>query len=613
MKNNLSGTHRFLRTHYLFWAAFLLMLMFLPGRSVRVLADDEIEEHFNLPFSNEWTSGETTSNKNVHLYKITTSRPGYVTVDIQNMKSGQIFFFLDENRGNLGQITSGSSGGIWGGSETSPYNGSRSFYLEAGTYYVNVHPWDYGPYFGKYKLKASFFDAGNQETEPNQDSNQAMPIVFNKEYKGLISVQDTTDWYRFTVEGTDPITLMFRVYCSGIDWQIHRSDLVGITGGTEYGGSLTAPKTRYFTRTLAPGSYYLRVAKNSAYGYYDFLFFHHVSHITLSAPTEMYVGEPQTVQATITPSNASFPKLTWTSSNPAVATVSDQGVVTPKAAGTVTITAAANDGVNQSASVKINVVVPALEIEQNKFTLMVGETAQIKITKLVPEGNVGYASSLLKVATVDDTGKITAVGAGKCQIKVWKGKVSKTVNVTVKRYSQKITGPKSSYVLTLGDDPFRLNAKTSGDGRLTYASSNYNVAKVSSAGRVSVTGIGTAKITIIASETSKYAKKTKSINIKVNPKKVTLKSVVNVKGKKVKVTWKRGAGIDGYEIEYSTKSNFKSGKKSIDVGSAKTTTRTLTGLKKGKTYYIRIRAYKDADDGNTYTSAWTKKSVEITQ
>ena len=51
----------------------------------------------------------------------------------------------------------------------------------------------------------------------------------------------------------------------------------------------------------------------------------------------------------------------------------------------------------------------------------------------------------------------------------------------------------------------------------------------------------------------------------------------------------------------------------MDIASPGTVTRTLSGLKKGKTYYVRIRAYKDASDGKTYISTWTKKSVKVTK
>ncbi|MCL2462946.1 MAG: Ig-like domain-containing protein, partial [Defluviitaleaceae bacterium] len=61
------------------------------------------------------------------------------------------------------------------------------------------------------------------------------------------------------------------------------------------------------------------------------------------------VGGTVTLTATVTPSSATDPSLTWTSGDEAVATVAD-GVVTGVKAGTATITAAANDGSGKSAS-----------------------------------------------------------------------------------------------------------------------------------------------------------------------------------------------------------------------------------------------------------------------
>lgn len=68
-------------------------------------------------------------------------------------------------------------------------------------------------------------------------------------------------------------------------------------------------------------------------------------------------GQTSTLTATVTPSNATNKNVTWTSSNPAVATVSNAGVVTAVANGTATIIATTADGSNKSAtcSVTINI------------------------------------------------------------------------------------------------------------------------------------------------------------------------------------------------------------------------------------------------------------------
>ena len=345
----------------------LILLGIVAGKSQIIYADGEVVEYFDLSLQDAWTSGETTSNKNIHLYKIVLNKPGMLTVTIKNMKGGQIFFLVDEDLRSVGdsngQITSGTSGGIWGATEVSPYVNSRSWYLEKGTYYVKIYPYNYGDYYGKYQVKAAFYDGQNMETEPNQNASQAMRIAYGQEYKALISEQDWYDWYQFDVSGTETISILFRHYSSGSDWKLLKSDLTSVASGTCWGGTLDSPKTEYITKTLAPGTYYFRNEYKSdsgfthgVRGFYDLMVFRPVTNITLNCQSPMYVGERQTVTAQITPSNATFQELGWSTSNNTIAEVSNTGIVTAKGVGTVTITAETIKGEKKSGSVKITVV-----------------------------------------------------------------------------------------------------------------------------------------------------------------------------------------------------------------------------------------------------------------
>lgn len=81
------------------------------------------------------------------------------------------------------------------------------------------------------------------------------------------------------------------------------------------------------------------------------------------------------------------------------------------------------------------------------------------------------------------------------------------------------------------------------------------------------------------------------------PGKVKIKSAKNVKGKKIKITWKKVTGATKYQVK---------------VGTTKKTTKKLTytmkGLKKNKTYKVNVRAYKK---GAGY-GAWSKtKKVKV--
>lgn len=74
-----------------------------------------------------------------------------------------------------------------------------------------------------------------------------------------------------------------------------------------------------------------------------------------STETELIVGEKQQLEATITPSNTTDKSITWSSSNKAVAEVSESGLVTAVGAGSCTIKATTNDGSNLDATCQIDV------------------------------------------------------------------------------------------------------------------------------------------------------------------------------------------------------------------------------------------------------------------
>jgi hypothetical protein len=83
----------------------------------------------------------------------------------------------------------------------------------------------------------------------------------------------------------------------------------------------------------------------------------------------------------------------------------------------------------------------------------------------------------------------------------------------------------------------------------------------------------------------------------------TLKSASNVEGKKINVSWGGVSGVSGYQVQCSTSSGFSSAK-SFTVSK---TSATLKGFSSGKTYYVRVRAYK----GNTYSPWSGAKKVKV--
>ena len=160
----------------------------------------------------------------------------------------------------------------------------------------------------------------------------------------------------------------------------------------------------------------------------------------------------------------------------------------------------------------------------------------------------------------------------------------KNKTYTGKSLTQKITVKNGSTTLTEGTDY-----------TVTYKN-NKNVGKAT----VTITGKG-----IYTESVSK--------TFTISPKATTLKKLTSPKSKKLKVTWnKQAAQMSGYQLQYSTSSKFTAKTtKSVKIKGGKTTAKTISKLKGGKKYYVRIRTYKTVS-GKTYNSSWSKaKSIKV--
>lgn len=122
-------------------------------------------------------------------------------------------------------------------------------------------------------------------------------------------------------------------------------------------------------------------------------------------------------------------------------------------------------------------------------------------------------------------------------------------------------------------------------------------------GKIIVTGMGNYEGTV--EKTFRIVEKADSTK---NSEQTRVSAVTGLKAKalkgKLKISWAKAAGVSGYEIQYSLKSNFKKVKK-ITVAKASTKAKTIKGLKKKKKYSVRIRAYKKVRSKKIY-GAWTK-------
>ena len=228
----------------------------------------------------------------------------------------------------------------------------------------------------------------------------------------------------------------------------------------------------------------------------------------------LYNGETATISATVLPETANNRSLAWASSNTSVATVSASGVVTGVARGTATITATAKDGSGKSTTCEVEVkqYVTHISLDKTFLILNLGQTETLVPTVSPSNANdksVTWSSDNTAVATVDQSGRVTAVIKGTATIKATaldgSGK-SATCSVTVDKLVTSITLDKSQYTFNTIDGTLTLTPTVSPSDAtnkdVRWKSSNTSVATVDTNGKVTAKGNGLATITATAKDGS---------------------------------------------------------------------------------------------------------------
>lgn len=234
-----------------------------------------------------------------------------------------------------------------------------------------------------------------------------------------------------------------------------------------------------------------------------------VSGSTISK-TSLYVGESAKITAKVLPTYAANKKVTYTSSNKTVATVTSAGYVRAVKAGKAYITVKSVNGKKKTFTVTVkNREVTSVKASISKTTLEVGETAKIAASVLPTNATIKtltYSSSNSNVAEVSKTGVVTAKSAGIATITVKSnnGKV-KTFTVTVNPVIVEVVTfvlDETQKSLKVGDT-FTLNAQISPanatNKTVTWSSDNVAVATVDNSGKVTANGAGTANIKAVSS------------------------------------------------------------------------------------------------------------------
>lgn len=124
----------------------------------------------------------------------------------------------------------------------------------------------------------------------------------------------------------------------------------------------------------------------------------------------MSVGDSEYLSATTSPRGAS---VNWSSSNPSVASVNSNGKVTAVGAGSATIMAQMSyNGQSPIATCFVDVTAPSIQLSSSSLSMTVGDTESLSAYTTPSGQSVNWSSSNTSVATVNSSGRISAVGAG---------------------------------------------------------------------------------------------------------------------------------------------------------------------------------------------------------
>ena len=304
---------------------------------------------------------------------------------------------------------------------------------------------------------------------------------FNAEHACMLSFDLSTNgyytvYYEFSLVNTDTNEVVY-TKDSSIKTSEQFSDSIGLNPGN-YRVTLTNPSS-YSSRNyaLVVSYQYLYTAEDPFYG---------ISESEIS----LYTNRTAQLEAYALPGTTTVNNTVWNSSNPAVAAVDANGVVTGISAGTAVITANMDGN-----TVSCNVTVYAPEyssLNYKAISLYPQQTQTLKLSVEPAEyglDGLKWTSSNTKVATVNSKGVVTAKAKGTATITASVNGVKRTCKVTVKPMS---ISKQNATVYVKKTLKLTVNG---GTGKATWKSGNKKVATVNANGVVKGIKPGTATIT----------------------------------------------------------------------------------------------------------------------
>ena len=216
-----------------------------------------------------------------------------------------------------------------------------------------------------------------------------------------------------------------------------------------------------------------------------------VTSVSITGINTIPKGTQMKLSVSVAPENATDNSVKWSSSDESKATVEADGNVTALATGEVTITATASNGVSAAHKLAITAPCVLLMLDESSVTLYKGDTKEIgtKLSPIDTTDKVVWSSSNSNIASVGDSGVITAVSPGETTITAKAGNGKAVCQVTVKQNLS------SFYIVGVADKTYTGNSIEQ-DIKVTDGNVTLNKDEDYTVSYSNNINVGTAEITI---------------------------------------------------------------------------------------------------------------------
>ena len=348
------------------------------------------------------------------------------------------------------------------------------------------------------------------------------------------------------------------------------------------------------------------------------------------------VNESKVLRATVNSANEKNKKVTWSSNNNKVATVTTDGKVTAIAKGVATITAETADGVTATRKVTVNKAddpenpsknePTGISLNKETLTLKANESEALTATvspATAENKAVTWSTNNAGVAAVTNSGRVTAISAGVATISARTANgLSATCKVTVNKADEPVDPPKNEPTsIKLDQDAITLEVngtetltatvapETAENRSVTWTTNNEDVATVTIGGKV--TGISAGEATITARTSNGL---TETCKVTVRKRELAAQEALKISGVSSltfskSATFKTEGGSGDGEVRWS----ITSGKKYATIN-AKTGKVLATGI---GTVTVKAEKegdgqYKDASTTFQFKTVLPKKNEVVT-